>query len=74
MADNLFDLLMMKLKDFYSTHNVRLESKGQRYEIGDFVVKIGSTVAGQNFKGILVEVIMPKLQHLFLIKERQFES
>ena len=50
---------MVKLKDFYSARkNVRMESKGQRYELGDFVVKVGSVVVGQstNFKGILVEV------------------
>lgn len=57
VADNLFDLLMMKLKEFYvARKNVRMESKGQRYELGDFVIKIGSTTSGQNFKGILVEV------------------
>ena len=59
VADILMDLLMTKLKDFYAPRkNAKLESKGQRFELGDFVIKIGSVVLGQNtsFKGILVEV------------------
>ena len=42
--------------------NAKFESKGQRYEMGDFVIKIGSVVLGANtsFKGILVEVSNPR--------------
>ena len=50
---------MFKLKDYYSSRkNPKIESKGQRYVLDDFIIKIGSVVMGQNssFKGILVEV------------------
>ncbi|XP_013395333.1 mediator of RNA polymerase II transcription subunit 20-like [Lingula anatina] len=59
VADNLFNLLMLKLKNFYPTRKgFKIESKGQRYSLGDFIIKIGSVTFGQNisFKGILVEV------------------
>lgn len=64
VADSLFDILFMKLKDYYSSRKYpKIESKGQRYEVGDFVVKIGSVVFGHNtaFKGILVEVFFTYL-------------
>ena len=60
VADSLFDLLMQKLKGFYAPRkNARVESKGQKYELGDFSIKIGSATLGQSqgFKGVLVEVI-----------------
>ena len=59
VADNLLDALMVKLKAFYAPRkNAKVESKGQKYEYGDFIIKIGSVILGQNtsFKGILVEV------------------
>ena len=59
VADALFNLLMDKLKGFYAPRkNARVQSKGQRYEIGDFIIKIGSVTLGQSqgFKGVLVEV------------------
>lgn len=54
-SDTLFDLLMLKLKEAY-TKKVKIESKGPRFEIKDFIVKLGSVTAGGSFKGILVEV------------------
>lgn len=59
VADTPFDLLMQKLRAFYAPKkNVKVETKGQRYELGDFIIKVGSAVLGPNtsFKGILVEV------------------
>ncbi|CAH1783444.1 unnamed protein product, partial [Owenia fusiformis] len=59
VADNLFDLIMLKLKSYYASRkNSKVESKGQRYELQDFAIKIGSVTIGQtmHFKGILVEV------------------
>ena len=49
--------------------NAKFESKGQRYEMGDFVIKIGSVVLGANtsFKGILVEVSNPRFFASFKI-------
>lgn len=57
VADGLFDLLMMKLSHHYtSKKQTKIESKGPRFELGDFCVKLGSVTMNQNFKGILVEV------------------
>lgn len=56
VADSLFDLLVLKMKDVYPSKKIKIESKGARFELGDFVVKLGSVMMGQNFKGILVEV------------------
>ncbi|KAJ8872684.1 hypothetical protein PR048_026297 [Dryococelus australis] len=57
VADGLFDLLMMKMTSMYtSKKQTKIESKGPRFEIGDFCVKLGSVTMSQNFKGVLVEV------------------
>ncbi|KYM83205.1 Trans-2,3-enoyl-CoA reductase [Atta colombica] len=57
IADGLFDLLMMKMTTIYtSKKQTKIESKGPRFEIGDFCVKLGSVTMSQNFKGVLVEV------------------
>ncbi|CAG9825025.1 unnamed protein product [Phaedon cochleariae] len=56
-TDGLFDLLMMKMSHFYtSKKQTKSESKGPRYEIGDFCVKLGTVTVSSNFKGVLVEV------------------
>ncbi|CAH1111360.1 unnamed protein product [Psylliodes chrysocephalus] len=56
-TDGLFDLLMMKMSHFYtSKKQTKVESKGLRYEIGDFCVKLGTVTVSSNCKGILVEV------------------
>ncbi|XP_018325771.1 mediator of RNA polymerase II transcription subunit 20 [Agrilus planipennis] len=56
-TDGLFDLLMIKMANFYtSKKQTKAESKGPRYEIGDFLVKLGTVTVSQNFKGVLVEV------------------
>ena len=60
MRYDKYDFIVSLLKNFFSSNrkNAKFESKGQRYEMGDFVIKIGSVVLGANtsFKGILVEV------------------
>ncbi|XP_045762664.1 mediator of RNA polymerase II transcription subunit 20 isoform X1 [Maniola jurtina] len=57
VADSLFDLLMMKLSNIYtSKKQTKMESKGTRFELGDFCVKLGSVTMNQSFKGVLVEV------------------
>lgn len=53
-ADTLFDLLMLKLTNVYKKKTT-LESKGPRFQIKDFLVKLGSVTVGGVFKGILVE-------------------
>lgn len=56
IADGLFDLLMYKMSSVYTNKMQKMESKGPRFEIGDFCVKLGSVTINQNFKGVLVEV------------------
>lgn len=56
-TDGLFDLLMLKMNNFYTAKKqTKAESKGPRFEIGDFLVKLGTVTVSQNFKGVLVEV------------------
>ena len=60
VADVFFDALMQQMKVFYAARkNLRVESRGQRYQIGDFVVKVGSVVLSQmtSFRGVLIEVL-----------------
>lgn len=57
VTDGLFDLLIMKMISFYQAKkHTKTESKGPRFEIGDFCVKLGTVNITSNFKGILVEV------------------
>ncbi|KAL4226133.1 mediator complex subunit Med20 [Mactra antiquata] len=64
IADVLFDVLIHKLTSgkagkeaFYQQRKgSKMESKGPRYELSDFIIKIGSVSMASNFKGILVEV------------------
>lgn len=57
-TDGLFDYLLTKqMSNFYqSKKQTKAEAKGPRYEIGDFLVKLGTVTVSQNFKGVLVEV------------------
>jgi len=67
IADGLFDLLMLKMTNIYaSKKQTKIESKGPRFEIGDFCVKLGSVTISQNFKGVLVEVSDYIILSLFL--------
>jgi len=54
-SDTLFDLLLLKLHQVYSK-KLRIESKGPRFEIGDFLVKLGVVSVAGSYKGIVVEV------------------
>lgn len=57
VADGLFDLFMPKMAPIYTTKKqTRCESKGTRFEIGDFCVKLGNVTMNTSFKGVLVEV------------------
>ena len=38
-SDTLLDLLLLKLTNLYSK-KLRIESKGSRYKVGDFIVKV----------------------------------
>lgn len=55
-SDTLFDLLMLKLSNSYYQKKIKIESRGPRFEIKDFLVKLGSVTIGGNLKGVLVEV------------------
>ena len=48
-SDTLFDLLMLKLSNAYQK-KVKIESKGPRFEIKDFLVKLGSVTSQGAFK------------------------
>ncbi len=54
-SDPLFDLLLLKLSNSYQK-KLRIESKGPRFEIKDFIVKLGIVSVAGSYKGILVEV------------------
>lgn len=56
VADGLFDLLMLKMTPIYTKKVAKIESKGPRFELADFCIKLGSVTISQNFKGVLVEV------------------
>lgn len=57
VADALFDLISVKITNTLNPKKQpKIESKGPRFELGDFLIKLGSVTIGQNFKGILVEV------------------
>ncbi|XP_014243978.1 mediator of RNA polymerase II transcription subunit 20 [Cimex lectularius] len=56
VADGLFDLLMLKMTPIYTKKQPKIESKGPRFELADFCIKLGSVTISQNFKGVLVEV------------------
>lgn len=76
ITDLIFDLLMLKVNPIYTSKKmIKIESKGPRFELGDFLVKLGSVTMSQNqnFKGILIEIdYRPCLVPVFcwdLIKE-----
>ena len=48
-SDTLFDLLLLKLTNVYSK-KFKIESKGARFEIGDFLVKLGVVSAAGSVK------------------------
>ncbi|XP_071808694.1 mediator of RNA polymerase II transcription subunit 20-like [Asterias amurensis] len=57
ITDNHFDGIMQKLKGFYTPRkSARMESKGQRFDLGDFVIKVGIVSIGPHTRGILMEV------------------
>ncbi|XP_046839597.1 mediator of RNA polymerase II transcription subunit 20-like [Xenia sp. Carnegie-2017] len=56
ISDRGFDSILSKMKSCYERKGAKIEAKGQRYELGDFVIKIGQVTVGVSFKGILIEV------------------
>lgn len=74
VSDLLFEDMMSKLtmakagrESFYSQRKgFKIESRGQRYEVGDFIIKIGSVSLASNFRGILIEVCKDCTYHLHI--------
>ncbi|XP_063953690.1 mediator of RNA polymerase II transcription subunit 20-like isoform X2 [Lytechinus pictus] len=57
VCENSFEAIMHRLNGFYvPKKTARIESKGTRYEMGDFIVKIGIVSLGPHARGVLVEV------------------
>lgn len=57
VTDQMFDGVMQRLKSFYTPRkSARIEAKGQRHELGDFVVKLGVISIGAHARGIIIEV------------------
>ena len=68
IADGLFDLLMLKMTSIYTNKKqTKIECKGPRFELGDFLIKIGTVTMTQNVKGVLVEVTFFFLYLLLLL-------
>lgn len=56
VSDPLFMDLMKKLASVYTCkQQTRMEAKGPRFEVNDFLVKLGTVTMNANFKGVLVE-------------------
>ncbi|XP_025413529.1 mediator of RNA polymerase II transcription subunit 20 [Sipha flava] len=55
VADGLFDLLLMKMSSVYTSKKSKVEIRGPRFELNDFVIKIGAININHNVKGIIVE-------------------
>uniref|UniRef100_A0A2P2I5E3 Mediator of RNA polymerase II transcription subunit 20 n=1 Tax=Hirondellea gigas TaxID=1518452 RepID=A0A2P2I5E3_9CRUS len=57
-ADLMFDLLLPRISHMYTAKkNLKVESKGTRFQVADFLVKIGTvSMSSGQYKGILVEV------------------
>jgi mediator of RNA polymerase II transcription subunit 20 len=57
VSDSNFDGLLTNISAFYlSKKSTKIESRGPKYQIGDFTVKVGSAAIGPSFRGILIEV------------------
>lgn len=56
VADSLFDLLLLKMSSVYTSKKSKVEIRGPRFELNDFVIKIGAININHNVKGIIVEV------------------
>lgn len=56
VADSLFDLLLLKMSSIYTSKKNKVEIRGPRFELNDFIIKIGAININHNVKGIIVEV------------------
>ena len=57
VSSSSLDALMLNMNSFYKMKNAsKMESRGPKYQLGDFTCKIGSVTMGPSFRGILIEV------------------
>lgn len=57
VADNSFDMIMMTLGSVYtSKKSNKMEFRGPRYILSDFVVKVGACSVGPSVRGIIGEI------------------
>jgi len=57
VTDSSFDQILTNLGSFYSPKKLaRMEVRGQRWTLVDFVIKLGSCTMGPNFKAIVAEI------------------
>ena len=60
VADNTLDAILAQLKAFYVPRKgMKIEVKGQCYEVKHYVVKCGSVAIGSSSKGVVVEESAP---------------
>ena len=58
-SDNIIDLILLKLRPLYETRkNLKVECKGSRFTLQDFVFKAGAVhlTNSNNVLGVLLEV------------------
>lgn len=57
VSDTIFENILVSLSSFYTPKkSARIEVKGLRWALSDFVVKIGSCTMASHFKAIIVEI------------------
>ena len=57
VTDVMIVSFLSKLRDFWQPKKGgKIESKGNRYELGDFIIKVGIVTVGPNTKGVAIEV------------------
>lgn len=57
VADQSFEQIISNLSNFYSSKKLaRIEVRGQKWLLGDFVCKLGSCTMGGSFKAIVTEI------------------
>ena len=87
VTDVMIVSFLAKLRDFWiPKKGGKIESKGNRYELGDFIIKVGIVTVGPSTKGVAIEVKIcwffhgiwlcnvhtVLLNYNFLIPEHQF--
>jgi len=57
VCDSTFELILHNLSNVYSSKKMsRIEVRGQKWTLKDFVVRVGSCCLGPSLKGIIIEL------------------